>query len=128
AYEHEKQSDAGNLAYVEEHWDELIECWNRALEGFEELYRESGREQEAAAATAVPVTDEFDQTYEVTPEEIDEVISWLDEFETTKAEEKMKEWLLKPLNQEQRTLITNALSASEDEFDYEKAVEILTNH
>ena len=128
AYEHEKQSDAGNLAYVEEHWDELIECWDRALEGFEELYRESGREQEKAAAIAVPVTDEFDQTYEVMPEEIAEVISWLDEFETTKAEEKMKEWLLKPLNQEQRTLITNALSASEDEFDYEKAVEILANH
>ena len=127
-YEHEKQSDAGNLAYVEEHWDELIECWDRALEGFEELYRESGREQEAAEAIAAPVTDEFGQTFEVSPEEIAEVISWLDEFETAKAEEKMKEWLQKPLNPEQRALITNALSASENEFDYDKAVEILTNH
>ena len=27
AYEHEKQSKAGNLAYVEEHWDELVERW-----------------------------------------------------------------------------------------------------
>ena len=128
AYEHEKQSDAENLAYVEEHWDELIECWDRALEGFEELYRESGREQEATAAVTAPVTDEFGQTYDVTPEEIAEVISWLDEFETAKAEEKMKEWLQNPLSPEQRTIITNALAASEDEFDYEKAVEILANH
>ena len=128
AYEHEKQSDAGNLAYVEENWDELIECWDRALEGFEELYRESGKEQEAAEAIAAPVADEFGQTFEVTPEEIAEVISWLDEFETAKAEEKMREWLQNPINPEQRTLITNALSASEDEFDYEKAIKILANH
>ena len=39
AYEHEKQSKAGNLAYVEEHWDELVECWDRTLAGFEEFYR-----------------------------------------------------------------------------------------
>ena len=37
AYEHERQSKAGNLAYVEEHWDELIECWDRTLAGFEEF-------------------------------------------------------------------------------------------
>ena len=46
AYEHEMQSKAGNMAYVEEHWDELVECWDRARTGFEEFYRESGREQE----------------------------------------------------------------------------------
>ena len=46
AYEHEKQSKAGNMAYVEEHWDELVECWDRTLAGFEEFYRESGRESE----------------------------------------------------------------------------------
>ena len=40
AYEHEKQSKAGNMEYVEEHWDELVECWDRALAGFEEFYRE----------------------------------------------------------------------------------------
>ena len=44
AYEHEKQSKAGSLAYVKEHWDELVECWERARAGFEEFYRESGRE------------------------------------------------------------------------------------
>ena len=128
AYEHEKQSNDGNLTYVKEHWDELIECWDRVLEGFEELCRESGREQVADSTTDAAVTDESGQAFEVMPEEIAEVITWLDEFETTMAEEKMKEWLLKPLNPEQRTLITNALEASEKQFDYEKAIDILTNH
>ena len=44
AYEHEKQSIAGNLSYAEEHWDEFVECWERTRTGFEEFYRESGRE------------------------------------------------------------------------------------
>ena len=44
AYDHEKQSMAGNLAYVEEHWDELVECWERARAGFEEFYRENSGE------------------------------------------------------------------------------------
>ena len=44
AYEHEKQSIAGNLLYVEQHWDELVECWERTRTGFEEFYRDSGRE------------------------------------------------------------------------------------
>ena len=44
AYEHEKQGAAGNLSYTEEHWDEFVECWERTKAGFEEFYRESGRE------------------------------------------------------------------------------------
>ena len=43
AYEHEKQIMDGNLAYAEEHWEELVECWERAREGFEEFYRENSR-------------------------------------------------------------------------------------
>ena len=47
AYEHEKQSKAGNLEYVKEHWDELVELWDRARAGFEEFCRERDKEQEA---------------------------------------------------------------------------------
>ncbi|MCH5250697.1 MAG: response regulator [Lachnospiraceae bacterium] len=125
AYEHEKQSKAGNLAYVEEHWDELIECWDRVLAGFEEFYRENGKEQDASSTITVPVTDEDGRMFEITPDDIAEVISWIDDFETIKAEEKMKEWLQNSLNPEQRTLISDALAAAEKEFNYEKAIEIL---
>ncbi|MCH5255904.1 MAG: response regulator [Lachnospiraceae bacterium] len=128
AYEHEKQSKAGNLAYVEEHWDELIECWDRTMAGLEMFYRENGRAQETDYVMADPVTDEEGQTYEITQEEIAEVVSWLDAFESIKAEEKMKEWLQKPLKPGQQMLISDALSAAEKEFNYEKAIEILKNH
>ena len=37
AYEHEKQIMDGNLGYAEAHWDELVECWERARSGFEEF-------------------------------------------------------------------------------------------
>ena len=127
AYEHEKQSKAGNLSYVDEHWDELVECWDRALAGFEEFYRERSREQEMAPVIPSPVTDEDSRTFQITPEEIAEVVSWIDAFETPKAKEKMKEWLQNPLKPEQRTLIENALAAIEKEYDEDKAMEILTN-
>ena len=44
AYEHEMQSKAGNLAYVVEHWDELVKRWDRARAGFEEFYRERNQD------------------------------------------------------------------------------------
>ena len=37
AYEHEKQIMDGNLGYAQAHWDELVECWERARSGFEEF-------------------------------------------------------------------------------------------
>ena len=43
AYEHEMQSKAGNMKYVEEHWDELVECWDRVLTGLKEFYKENRR-------------------------------------------------------------------------------------
>ncbi|MCH5255044.1 MAG: response regulator [Lachnospiraceae bacterium] len=127
AYEHEKQSKAGNLAYVEEHWDELVECWEKARKGFEEFYKENYREQEVTFTPAVSEPDEDGQTFQVTSEEIAEVISWIDTYETEKATTKMREWLQKPLKKEQHTLITNALAAIEKEYDEDKAIEILVN-
>ena len=128
AYEHEKQSKAGNLAYVKEHWDELVECWERTRAGFEEFYRESGREQAEAPVTVAPETDADGPAIQITPEEIAEVVSFLEAFETPKAVEKMKEWLQNSLELEQRRLIESALAAIEKEYDEDKAIEMLTNH
>ena len=141
AFEHEKQSKAGNLAYVEEHWDELVEQWDRAQAGFEEFCRENGRghTQEPAAVSAAlfsaesvsPVTDAADAagpTIQITPEELEGIVSLIDEYETIKATAKMREWLQNSLNPEQRTMIESALSAIEKEYDEDKAIEILTAH
>ena len=126
AYEHERQSKAGNLSYVEEHWDELTACWERVRTGFGEFYRESGRRQDEASETAVPVTDEEGRTFQVTAKEIEEVAAWIDAFETQKAAERMKGWLKEPLEPEQRRRITGALAAIEKEYDEDKAIGILT--
>ena len=128
AYEHEKQSKAGNLAYVEEHWDELVQRWDSALAGFEEFYRENGMEQDKTPAAADPATDDDGRAIQITPEEIAEVVSLIDAFETQKAAERMKEWLQSALNPEQRMLIESALAAIEEEYDEDKAIEILTGH
>ena len=128
AYEHEKQSKAGNLAYVEEHWDELVERWERARTGFEEFYRENGEEQVEAPVTAMPVTNADSRTIEITPEEITEVVTFIDAYETPKAVERMKEWLQNSLKPEQQVLIESALAAIEEEYDEDKAIEILTDH
>ena len=134
AYEHEKQSKAGNLAYVEEHWDELVECWDRAQTGFEEFCSENGRGHTQAPVTAssvaaaLPVTDASGPTIQITPEEIEEVVSFLDAYETEKAVERIKGWLQNSLQLEQRLLIESALAAIEKEYDEDKAIEILTDH
>ena len=128
AYEHEKQSKAGNLAYVEEHWDELVDCWERTLTGFKEYYREKGGEQTDAPVTASTVTDADSRTIEITSKEITEVVSLIDAYKTPKAVERMKEWLQNSLKPEQRMLIESALAAIEEEYDEDKAIEILTDH
>ena len=151
AYEHEKQSKAGNLAYVEEHWDELVERWDRARAGFEEFCGENGRGQAKTSVTATPATadtvtagtakagnvaagnttadtamDAGSRTIRITPEEIAGVISLIDEYETIKATVKMREWLQNSLVPEQRMSIERALAAIEKEYDEDKAIEILT--
>ena len=140
AYEHEKQSKAGNLAYVEEHWDELVERWDRARAGFEDFCRENGRGHVQVPVTAASAAGNVtpgnvtadtavgadSRTIQVTPEEIAEVVSLIDEYETIKATVKMREWLKNSLKPEQRMLIESALAAIEKEYDEDKAIEILT--
>ena len=62
----------------------------------------------------------------MTSEEIAEVVSFINAFETFKAVERMKEWLQNSLEPEQRKLIESALAAIEKEYDEDKAIEILT--
>ncbi len=62
---------------------------------------------------------------EIAPEELEQVIRWLDEFQTVQAEEQLKEWLGKPLAPKVYDRLKNALIAVEEEFDAERAAEIL---
>ena len=121
AYEHEKAGKDGRLAYVQDHWEELVSEWRRCRLNFETLYHDcrGGEEQEKYAAV------EGGEIYEITEEELAEVIQWLDVFQTQQATDRMKEWLAKPLHPQVHDKIRNALLAVEEEFDEEKAISIL---
>lgn len=42
AFEHEKQSKADNVEYVNRHFAQLLEIWESTLEGFEKYVEEQG--------------------------------------------------------------------------------------
>ena len=124
AYEHEKQGKAGNLEYVEEHWDELVSVWNETLEGFGEFYRS----QMGDAADEGGIAADDGECFEVSQEDMTEVANLIINFETSKATQQLSDWLKKPLKQEVRKRIKDAFNALDKEYDEDKAIEILSSN
>ena len=120
AFEHEKAGKAGDLTYAKEHWEELTTEWETYRQRFDALYHEYRPEEEEKYA-AVSDGEEI----EIAQEEIDQVVKWLDEFQTDQAVEQLKAWLASPLAPQMHEKIKNALLAIEEEFDEDKAMEIL---
>ena len=121
AYEHEMKSKAGEIEYVKAHWDELIAAWDNALVGLQEFYVRYRAEDDKYGM----VNDNGGEVLKLTQSDLDEVVSLLDDFETDKAIEKLKNWIGAPLEQEMYERIKNALIALEDEFDEYAAINLL---
>ncbi len=120
AFEHEKAGKADQLSFVQENWEELDQEWERIRTVFQEIYRHyRGDEPEKYAVV------ETGEIVQITREELDEVAEWLDAFQTDKAVERLKEWLEQRLEPEMHQKIRDALLALEEEFDEDKAIEIL---
>ncbi len=121
AYEHEMRSKAQDFAYVSGHWDELLKVWNRTQEGFEALYstycKDSGKYD--------AVEDAGGELLHLSRDDLEMVAALLDDFETGKAIEQLKEWISHPLEKEMHERIRNVLIALEDEFDEDKAILLL---
>ena len=120
AFEHEKAGKAGQIEYAREHWDELAQEWERCRQSLDVFYHEY-RQDEPEKYAAVS----GDETIEISQEELDGVIKLLDEFQTPQATEQMKAWLEQPLDPKMHQKIRDAVLAIEEEFDEEKAIEIL---
>ncbi|MCH5252911.1 MAG: response regulator [Lachnospiraceae bacterium] len=122
AFEHEKQSKAGNIDYVKAHWEELTDCWKAAREGLDEFYRQCRGEEPDQYSM---VSDSGGGVLELSQDELEEVATLIDDFETQKALEKLKSWIESPLEPKMHERIKNALIALEDEYDEDKAMELL---
>lgn len=122
AFEHEKESKAGNAVYADDHFEELLDVWEHTLAGFETLLNDCGKE-ETDPYGAVAAGD--GETVKLSESDLETVALLLDDFETQKAIEQLKDWIQKPLEQPMYERIKNVLTALEDEFDEDKAIELL---
>lgn len=121
AFEHEKQSKAGNMEYVLKYWDELLSLWEKTLEGFTEYLDTYG----SGETDKYDLTDEGGERLELSESELNKAAELLEDFETDKALELLKTWIASPLEPSMHELVKNALIAIEDEFDEDKAIELL---
>lgn len=120
AFEHEKQSKAGNAEYVTANWEELLSVWDKTLEGFREFIKMHGGERNDKYAAK-----EGGELLELTADDLEEAAAYLEDFETDKAVDLLKKWITGPMEASMHELIKNVLIAIEDDFDEDKAIELL---
>jgi len=122
AFSHEKESKAGNAAYADSHFEELLTAWDNTLSGFEQLLNDCGKGETDKYGAAA---GEGEQVWKLSESDLETVAALLDDFETQKAIEQLKIWIQKPLEPSMHERIKNVLIALEDEFDEDKATELL---
>ena len=120
ALEHEKQSKAGNMEYAAVHWEELLSVWNKTLEGFQKFINQYGKNETEKYSVA-----DSGEVLLLTENDLAKAVAFLEDFETGKAVDLLKTWIAGPLEPSMHERIKNALIAIEDEFDEDKAIELL---
>ena len=120
AFEHEKQSKADNAAYVDGHFEELVLLWDKTIENFQKFTQQYGAGEEEKYQAA-----EGSEILPLSESELESVAALLDDFETNQAIEQLKAWMAHPLEAKMHERIKNVLIALEDEFDEDKAIELL---
>ena len=124
AFEHEKQSKADNVEYVNRHFAQLLEIWESTLEGFEKYVEEQGGDEDDCYGAADGIAGE---TLQLSESDFEKAAAYLEEFETDRAIAQLREWIAVPLERSMHDYIKNILIALEDEFDEDKAIELLKN-
>lgn len=119
AYDHEMQSKADREDYIREHWEALREAWENTMNTLEAIY------EKYACEPAEEETVQEGDVLELPQERLDEMAALIDVFQTEDAVKQIKEWLKSPLQLDRRQLLKDVLYAIEDEFDEDKAMELL---
>ena len=120
AFAHEQQSKAGNMQYAADHWEELLSVWEKTLEGFQKFV--TAYDKECPDHNQMTVDGEV---LHLTESDLFEVVALLDDFERGQAVDRLKTWMAAPLEPSMRDRIQKVLIAIEDEFDEDKALQML---
>ena len=116
------QSKAEREDYITAHWDKLEQAWRTALEVFKGIYEKYAPTQEET-----DISDDG-ELLELPQKKLNEVAALIDDFKTDAAVRQIKEWLKSPLPQDMKQRFMDILAAIEDEFDEDKAIELLKNN
>lgn len=119
AFAHEMQSKASCEAYVIEHWPELEQAWGQAMETLAAFYDRYASPQEEDCRT------QEGEPLNLSGEKLREMAELIDAFQTQEAVNQIKEWLHGPLAPDMRRRLEEVVSAIEDEYDEDKAIELL---
>lgn len=120
AFEHEKQSKAGNAVYVDAHFEELVLLWDKTVMGFQKFSEKYG-----AGAGEKYRAAQGGEILALTESDFETVAALLDDFETSRAIEQLQAWMAHTLEPAVHERIKNVLTALEDEFDEDKAIGLL---
>lgn len=112
------QSKADREDYIKEHWEALKQAWESVLDIFGAIY-------EKYACESVEEEMPEGNAFLLPQEKLDEMAALIDAFQTEDAVKQIKAWLKNPLQSDRRQLLKDVLSAIEDEFDEDKAIELL---
>lgn len=122
AYKHEMESKAGNVIYIRQDFDNLADVVETSLEGFKKLYNIYN----SGDAYSQKTVESGEKLLELSKADFDKVAGLIDKFETDKAVNILKEWLDNPLKEGTYNKVRAALQSLEDEFDEDKAIEVLS--
>ena len=128
AFEHEKDSKAGNLEAVQKSWQELLNVWHRAKEQLAKFYQENrgvNPLEHVANDDAADASIQQGDLLEITRDDLLRIADMIDNFQGNEASDQLKAWLKNPISQDMRDLIKRVLTALDDEFDEVKAIKLL---
>ena len=118
---HEQESRAGNAGAVKDRWQELCEIWDSANAEFADIYR-AHRGADAPEDGADGTTG---SALNLTPQDFEDVAALVKNFEFDRAIAGLREWLQHPLDAQTRRRVQDALTALDQDFDPDSALELL---
>ena len=117
AYSQEKAAKAGDIAFLKEHWDEMIAEWDIVLGAIESYLHP--QEEKIAESGELPIDRE------IYHRKVEKVLAALKSYEIDEAQNRLRDLLNYALTPAQSEAVHAAMKAADD-FAYEKAGTILT--